>query len=252
MARDLMTGAPIWVDCGTDLDKGPAFYSTLFGWTTESMGPEAGGYTMASKDGQVVAGFGPQQNPGPPTWSVYFQVDDAAKTAQLVTEHGGTVILEPMAVMEAGTMGVFADPVGAVFSVWQPKQHRGFQAEGPGTFCWAELMTSDVATSRTFYEAVLGVTVKTSDDGSMEYYELQAGDTSVAGMMPKPAEMPAEVPSYWGVYFQVTDTDATIAKVGELGGGTLAGPMDVPPGRFATLVDPLGAVFSVITLTGTM
>lgn len=250
MARDLQTGEPCWIDCGTDLDEGPAFYAALLGWTTQSMGPQTGGYTMASKDGEVVAGFGPQQNPGAPTWSVYFKVDDAAKAAQLVAEHGGSVLMEPMAVFDEGTMGVFADPVGAVFSVWQPKNHKGFVADGPGTFCWAELVTTDVGRSRAFYEAVLGLSTKTSENGPMEYYEFQLGDRSVAGMMPKPDEMPAETPPFWGVYFQVSDTEATLARVTELGGTTLAGPMDVAPGRLATCTDPLGAIFSVITLAG--
>ena len=30
-----------------------------------------------------------------------------------------------MDVMTAGRMAVFADPVGAVFGVWQPGEHKG-------------------------------------------------------------------------------------------------------------------------------
>lgn len=248
MARELRAGEPCWVGCDTDLDTAPAFYAALFGWTTESMGPDAGNYTMASKDGALVCGFGAKQDPGPPVWTTFFKVDDAAKAAQVVGEGGGTVVMEPVKVLEEGTIALFKDPTGAAFAVWQPQRHQGFAAEGPGTFCWAELVTTDVARSSAFYESLLGVTVKQSADGTMEYYELQLGDRSVAGMMPKPSEIPAEVPPFWGVYFSVEDTDATLARIAELGGGTLAGPMDVPPGRFATCHDPLGAVFSVIAL----
>lgn len=242
-------GEPCWVDCGTDLEKGPAFYTSLFGWTTNSLGPDAGGYTMASKDGGSVAGFGPQQNPGPPAWSVYVSVDDVAKTAERVRANGGTVLAEPMQVMDAGHMAVFADPTGAAFSVWQPGDHKGFdELNAPGTFCWAELITDDVAKVTPFYEAVFGWGTRKGTDPSMPYTEFLVGDQSVAGMMPRPATMPAEVPAYWGVYFAVDDTDKAVGKVAELGGSTIVEPMDVPPGRFATCVDSQGAVFSVITL----
>lgn len=238
-------GEPCWVDCGTDLSKGPQFYASLFGWTIDSMGEEAGGYCMASSDGSQVAGFGPQQGPGNPYWSVYFRVDDVAKTAELVTAHGGTVVAPPMEVMEAGHMAVFLDPTGAAFSVWQPKQHAGFgEVDAPGSFCWAELATEDLEVSKRFYADVLGLTAKDGADPTSTYVELHVDDRPVAGMMPKIEGMP----SSWGVYFAVADTDATIAKVATLGGTTVAGPADVPPGRWATFVDAVGAPFSVITL----
>ena len=42
-------GAPCWVDLFTsDLDRSLAFYSELFGWTSESSGEEFGGYVNFS------------------------------------------------------------------------------------------------------------------------------------------------------------------------------------------------------------
>jgi len=241
-------GEVCWVDCGTDVDKATAFYCALFGWSVEDMGAESGGYRMASKGASEVAGLGPQQSPGPPFWSVYFRVDDASKTSELVQSHGGTVLVGPMEVLEAGHMAVFADPVGAAFSVWQPKQHLGFGVvDEPGSFCWAELMTTDVATSKRFYAEVFGFGAKDGEDPEMPYVEFRLDDKSVAGMMPKPSAMPAEIPPFWGVYFTVADADAAVAKVGELGGMTVVGPMDVPSvGRFAGFVDTAGAMFSVL------
>jgi hypothetical protein len=99
-----------------------------------------------------------------------------------------------------------------------------------------------------FYKAVFGWDTRPGTDPSMPYTEFLLGDQSVAGMMPRPATMPAEVPSYWGVYFAVDDADTAVGRVAELGGSTIVEPMDVPPGRFATCVDSLGAVFSVIAL----
>ena len=74
-------GVPSWVDLGTpDAAKASAFYSALFGWTVQQGPPEAGGYAIAELGGKPVAGIGPQQNPGPPVWSTYVNVDDADAT----------------------------------------------------------------------------------------------------------------------------------------------------------------------------
>jgi predicted enzyme related to lactoylglutathione lyase len=67
-------------------------------------------------------------------------------------------------------------------------------------------------------------------------------------MMQKMPEMPAEMPNLWGVYFAVADTDATVAQAQELGATMIMAPMDIEPGRFATLADPVGAMFNVLAL----
>jgi predicted enzyme related to lactoylglutathione lyase len=50
------------------------------------------------------------------------------------------------------------------------------------------------------------------------------------------------------VYFNVEDTDATVAKAQELGGAVMAPAFDAGEvGRIAVLADPQGGVFAVIT-----
>src|SRR5687767_8179522 len=95
---------PAWVDIGCDIAAAKAFYTALFGWGTEEAGPaeETGGYGFFTKDGRLVAGYGPQQNPGPPFWSTYIAVDDADAVARSVEAAGGQVVVAPMDVMEAG------------------------------------------------------------------------------------------------------------------------------------------------------
>lgn len=245
-------GTPSWVDLGIpDIDAATKFYGGLFGWQVEDQGPDAGGYAMASLAGRPVAGLGPQQNPGPPFWTVYVTVEDAEKTAQLVTDNGGQVVMPPMQVMDAGKMAVFQDPVGAFISVWQPGEHGGAGLIGEdGTFVWAELTTDAQEEASNFYRAVFGWESETSSAGGMDYTEFKLGDESVAGMMPRPPMLPEEVPSYWGVYFASDDCDATVEKVKELGGSVMVPPMDIPPGRFAVVADPAGASFSIMTAKG--
>lgn len=245
-------GVPCWVDLGTsDIPKGAEFYSRLFGWEVEFGGEEVGGYSMASLRGRFVAGLGPQMNPGPPTWTTYVSVDSAEEAVARAKSSGGNVLMGPMDVMDAGRMAIFSDPAGAVISVWQPMKHIGAQiVNEPGTLSWNELITTDVAGSKEFYQAVFGWGSQTHDDGGpMPYTEFKLGDRSVAGMMPKPPMMPAEVPSHWGVYFAVDGTEAAMDKVKELGGRVIMGPMDVAPGRLAVVSDPQGAAFNIITLS---
>jgi uncharacterized protein len=75
-------------------------------------------------------------------------------------------------------------------------------------------------------------------------WSLADDDNGIGGAMPPPME---GMPPFWGVYFAVADTDATVAQAKDLGASVLAEPMDLPGvGRMAALMDPQGAVFSVI------
>jgi uncharacterized protein len=245
-------GTPSWVDIGTDVEGAKKFYGSLFGWTTQDAGPpeETGGYGFFLKNGKVVAGYGPQMNPGPPFWTTYISVDDADATAKKVEAAGGTVVMAPMDVMAAGRMAVFQDPQGAFISAWQPGEHKGAQlANEPGAFCWNELNTRDVAGSSAFYEKAFGWKAVTQTDGPMPYTEFRLGDTTIAGMMDMPPMVPAEVPPHWLVYFAVDDTDATVKQTEKAGGAVRMPPMDIPVGRFAVLADPQGATFAVIRMT---
>jgi predicted enzyme related to lactoylglutathione lyase len=244
-------GVPSWVDIGVpDKQAAADFYGGLFGWDAPEGPPEAGGYRVAVVRDRAVAGIGDQQNPGHPVWATYIAVDDADAVAAKVLAAGGQVLLPAMDVLDVGRMAVFADPQGAVFSVWQAGTHPGAEVVNePGTWSWSELVTTDVDAAKGFYGDVFGWTANTAGPGPTgDYTEWQVGGRSVGGMMQKPPMMPAEVPPHWAVYFAVTDTDAAAARVKELGGTVIMPPMDIEPGRFATVADPFGAVFNVIAL----
>ena len=131
-------GTPSWVDLGSpDTAASAAFYGELFGWDAAmDPRPEAGGYGMFMIGDKTVAGLGPQMNPDlPPFWAVYITVADADETAAKVAANGGTVIVPPMDIFDAGRMGVAQDSVGSFISFWQPREHIGCQlVNEPGTF----------------------------------------------------------------------------------------------------------------------
>lgn len=244
-------GTPCWADVSSpDIDGTVAFYGGLFGWSDLRVPePEAQGYTMFQQGDQTVAGAGPTQEGGPPPmWGTYFLTDDAEATAGKIRDAGGTIVMEPFDVMDAGRMAVALDPTGAGFAVWQPRHSSGATlVNEPVSVTWNELGTRDVRAANAFYANVFGWQSEAMPGAPLDYHLQKINGDMVAGIMEMPEEA-GDAPPYWMVYFAVEDTDAAIAKAQELGGSFLNGPIDTPYGPMAVLADPNGAVFSVVKL----
>jgi len=247
-----------WPELATlDQDGAKAFYTKLFGWefNDNPMGPGET-YTMLKLGGRDLGALYSMRKEEraqgiPPHWNSYVTVASADQAADKAKSLGGTVIAPPFDVMDAGRMAVISDPTGAVFCVWQPKQHNGAGVLGEnGSLCWTELMTPDAGKARAFYTGLFGWTAEEKSMGPMgTYTTFQNSGVPAGGMMQLTKEM-AHIPPNWGVYFAVADCDATVARAGSLGGKTITPATDVPGiGRFAILQDPQGAVFAVIKLT---
>jgi len=111
----------------------------------------------------------------------------------------------------------------------------------PGSFCRAELGTTDPQAAKSFYNSLFGWSaVDTPMGPDMVYTMLQLEGKEVAapyGLMKD--QLSQGVPLHWQLYVSVEDAGAVAAKAKELGGNLLAGPGDVPhAGRFAILQDP--------------
>lgn len=243
-------GAPCWVDLMTsDTDRSRDFYCQLFGWDAEEPAEEFGGYFGFTKDGIRVAGcMAAQPDSGPDTWSVYLATDDAEKTVETACANGGQVYVPPMTVADAGTMAFVGDATGAGIGVWQPDNHKGFGVLGePGTPAWFELHTRDHQAAVHFYREVFRWDTKAvSDSDEFRYTILVDGDEQLAGIMDATAFLSDGVPAHWSVYFAVEDTDATLARIGELGGSTVQPAEDTPYGRLAVATDPGGVQFKLL------
>lgn len=249
-------GTFCWVEIGTtDQTAGKKFYSELFGWGIEDVpiGPDSI-YTMFKLKGKDVAALyqlGPEQTSMgiPPNLMPYVCVENVDATAEVIKGAGGTVIVEPFDIFDHGRMAVAQDPTGASFSMWQPRAHIGVGIHSESNaMCWQELQTRDLEAAKVFYGKVFGWNNETKGD----YTEFILGAAKTgqhfAGMMEiKPEWGP--MPSNWGVYFAVDDCDAIVAKAQASGAKICMPPTDIPgTGRFSTLQDPQGAVFSVIKL----
>jgi len=246
-------GTPSWVELSSpDPDASAAFYREVLGWSpTEPGAPETGGYRMFQSGGKNVAGLMGHMQEGQPTaWMTYISVADADETAERVGAAGGNVIVAPMDVMDLGRMAVFADPTGAAFGVWQPKAFAGADlVNEPVSLTWNEVHTRDTDADKAFYGSVFGWAAgKPSFAGAPDTYTVwQLDGRNVGGMMEMVEGMfPPDTPPHWSVCFAVADADATVAKAGECGGTVVAEPVDMPIGRFAALIDPQGAWFTIM------
>ena len=242
---------PIWIDLASSDPAGSReFYSKVLGWQVEvDPDPQYGGYALAKIGGKDAAGIGPKMMAEAPTaWSIYVGTSDAEGLAKKVQAAGGKVIAPPMHVGNQGTMAVFQDPSGAFISAWQADAMPGFTAVGPGTFGWAELNSRGLDKALAFYGAAFGWVAKTSPmgEGRPPYTEFHLGEESIAGGLEMNPMMPAEVPSYWMVYFNVDDVDGAFRKAIEAGASEMLAPLDFPGGRFAILGDPQGATFGLL------
>lgn len=253
---DFAEGTPCWVDASLpDLAAGKRFYGELFGWTfDEGAAEEYGFYTLAYSDGKSVAALAPKPDGRMPTvWEVYFATPDAAALSARIKSAGGRLVMDPMEVRPLGTKALAADPEGAVFGLWQPGTHRGFEKlREPNSYCWTEVYTRDKDRVDPFYETVFGFTGQDVEDAGVEFRTWSprgakpGTETAIGGRSVITEAFPAEMPAHFLVYFNVDDCDESVATAKRLGGRVTAGPFDTPYGRIAVVADNQSAVFALL------
>jgi len=107
----------------TDTGRAGAFYTSLFGWSTETQPMGKGTYTMFTDAGAPRGGMmaiPTELGSVPPHWKIYFAVSDCEGQTTLAQSLGGSVRFPPTDAAGVGRYSVLADPQGAVFAVIQP------------------------------------------------------------------------------------------------------------------------------------
>jgi predicted enzyme related to lactoylglutathione lyase len=112
-----------------------------------------------------------------------------------------------------------------------------------GTFCWADLGTTDGAAARAFYTALLGWEAEDLPAGEDGVYTMfRCGGRDVAALYEMDAEERRQLPAHWSSYVSVEDVAAITSRATELGAVVVAEPFDVlDSGRMAVVRDPGGA-----------
>ncbi|MFE0630711.1 VOC family protein [Streptomyces sp. NPDC058864] len=240
-------GTPYWAQLGSpDPQAAAAFYGALFGWEFTEDPAHGPGHRTARLRGLPVAGLGPVGDLPRPGWTACFAVDDADKAAAAVVAAGGTVLGRTHGSAASGREHLCADPSGAHFAVREPDARQApSAAAGPGGFAMAELITDDVDASAAFYGALFGWT--TGDPaGPLGRREWRLGGAPVSLLLPRPPAMPLEMPPYWDAYFTVADVSAAATRAASAGGTLLMPPTAIGTASIAVLLDPAGAVFTLV------
>jgi uncharacterized protein len=257
-------GVPSWVDVmGPDTTRLIDFYGAVFGW--DFTGPGAmpgdppGEYFVAQLRGRDVAGVAslPAQAEAP-GWNTYIEVESADRSAEDVVRAGGEVLAEPFDALPAGRTAVVADPAGASFAVWEPRERRGAQlVNEPSAWSMSALNTSDRDAAAAFYGTVFGWTLDSFQLGDMDIGMFRLpGFVGGEPGQPVPRDLVATTiapadggEARWSVDFWVDDVDRVLSTVAERGGSVVAPPTAIPPLRQAVVADPNGVPFSVSQLT---
>jgi len=244
-------GAPCWADLWTsDVDGARRFYGELLGWEAGEPSPEFGGYFMFNRNGVPVAG-GMGDMPDMPAqniWKIYLSTDDIIGAVKRAEAEGAQVVVPPSPVADLGIQAVVTDPTGAGVGIWQPGTFPGFTVlDEPGAPSWFELMTTGYARALGFYRSVFGLVADTlSDTDDFRYSTLRHpdGEEQLGGIMDA-GSFVAQGRSYWTLYWDTADIDATVSQLRSLGGAVVEEATDTPYGRMATVTDPAGAAFKL-------
>lgn len=241
-----------WFDLMTpDVAAARSFYTAVTGWKTTkwdqadyemwTVGNETIGGMMALPEEERMRGTQPH-------WLAHIETDDVDATVKKAQELGGKVLRPGTDIPTVGRFAILADPQGAIFGVFRPQEPMNDAPRKPGYFTWHELNTTDYLGAWKFYSELFGWKHTSSMDMGPEMgaywmfgYDAQ---TSLGGMSNVAVQM--KMPAHWLYYVSVEDLDAALARVKQLGGQILNGPMEVPGGdRIAQCMDPQGGMFAL-------
>lgn len=123
-------------------------------------------------------------------------------------------------------------------------------ASRTGEFVWQDLMTDDIAKSRTFYEQLLGWQFEQTTRLGRPYLiaHLGSNPTPIAGIAQVARQQPDQPVTQWLSYLSVADVDAVATRLTGAGAKVLVAPTDVRTSRAAVAVDPQGAPIGVVEL----
>lgn len=246
-----LPGKFVWFEhVSNDVANARAFYGALCGWTTHAMPMGDQAYDIIMHGGKGIGGFRSAAPGAPSHWASYLSVPDVDASMLVATTAGATTLMPATDFGTVGRAAAISDPTGAALCLWKGSQGDPADEEKTpiGGWFWNELYSRDAKAAVDFYQKAFGFTHDEMDMGPQGIYYLlkDARGTMRGGVMQQPPEMVA--PSHWLPYVHVASCDDAAAKATSLGARAIVvPPTDIPNiGRFAVLIDPLGAAIAVI------
>jgi hypothetical protein len=248
-------GVPCWVSLMTpDQKAAEEFYGPVLDWafTPSDAGPDTRIATVDDEPvagvNQLTAGAGPEAE----RWTVYFHVQSADVVTERISERGATVAVGPLRV-GGGRAVIAADRWGAPFGLWQGDGPASWWVGSGPAPAWLRLRTSDAFAAAVFYGEIFGWV---EDPRYGVTYEEQYDEIvvrvdghPVAGLRGGALESPPDpyIQARWEPHFRVPDLDAALSAAEREGGAVASPPREGPLGRTATLRDPKGASFCLLS-----
>ena len=158
-------------------------------------------------------------DPNAPTaWNLYIGTDDIEALAKRVTDAGGTVDGGAVRRRRPGTDGGVPGPVRRLHLGLAGDPHGRLPDRAPNSFGWAELNARGIDKAMPFYSRLrLDDQDEPDGRGPARLQRVPDRRRERRRRLGDEPEVPAEVPSYWQVYFAVDDVDAAFKKAIELG-----------------------------------
>lgn len=262
-------GSPNWVDLHTGtIDTARTFYEAMFGWGFRnrfSLSPVPDG--AHHEQYEPTASLMALCNDKPTAelverneafddmallsnWFSYVYVDDLAETLAKVEPAGGLVLSPPAPRGTMARVATILDPSDALLCLWEADDLGGSDTlHENGSLTWIELETPDLDSAVKFYGELFGWDAAEIPviegayllDGC--YTLFTKNGTRVAGAVTPPTD---DIPASWCPSFAVDDVENATRTAIENGGVLMAEPTNTPVGRQAVIVDPTGAVFSIL------
>jgi uncharacterized protein len=255
-------GEFIWYELLTpDITAAKAFYSKVVGWnivdsgmpgspywffnvTDEDSGMEIPVGGMMQLDDHMKAGG------AVPVLLGYISVDDVDASLEKLTAAGGSVMMPAADVPGAGRIAMVTDPQGVPFYIMrgesdEPSISFATDKPRPGHCSWNEIATTDTVGAWAFYSGLFNWVLDGElDMGALGKHQFIRHDSLIGALLPKPAEMPVPM---WSYYFHVADIDVAAKAVADHGGQIFYGPAEVPGGAYIISgMDPQGAAFNLV------
>ncbi|MBX3097800.1 MAG: VOC family protein [Fimbriimonadaceae bacterium] len=251
MSENTAPRAHAWIEINThNPDATRDYYTSHFGWGTHGMdmGPEMGTYTMFTHNespfGGIVHLQGEMAQGMPAKWMVYFNTPDVDACAARCEELGGKVLHPPFDIPTIGRTAYLADPHGNHFYAFKSaSEGSGDEPMPSGPESWFEIATTDVESTRNFYNSLFGWGNEKWPMGEMgDYHMFTYGGKAFAGIDNFGTGMDG-----WNVVFDSDDVDAAAADCKARGGSVQMEPHDIPDvGRSAVLADPHGTKYELM------
>jgi predicted enzyme related to lactoylglutathione lyase len=114
-------GAPSWFETLTsDVARGTAFYTALFGWTVDPLPMSGFVYQEFKLEGTPIAGMmqiTPEMGDAKPLWAPYFTVTNADEAAKQAVAAGGSICIPVQDIPNVGRFCGIQSPQKVMFHV---------------------------------------------------------------------------------------------------------------------------------------